>query len=132
MVNKLNFQGAKPLNSQSGLPSMSAAMAGWSKPLTLGIINQVISVDGDRQSTVEKVDFMGTIQPLSVKSLTLKPEGQRSWSWLQIHAETGSLNLRTQDLIIIDNVEYKVMGVLNYSRNGYMEYHVVTDYMDLP
>ena len=128
MVSNLNFNGAKTLDKQSGLPTMGAALSGWAKNLTIGIVTQVVAPDGDSQNTVNNVNFMGMIQPLSIRALTLKPEGQRSWSWLQIHALSGTLNLKTQDLIIIDNVQYKVMGVFDYSRDGYREYHVVGDY----
>jgi hypothetical protein len=132
VANNLNFTGPKTLNNTSGMPQMISALTGWVKTIIYGFITQVIGTDGDRQSTVEYKSFQGTIQPLSVRSLSLKPEGQRSWSWKQIHSYSGDLNLRTQDLITIDNIQYKVMGVLNYSLNGFMEYHIVTDYVEQP
>jgi len=149
---------AKPLNKSSGMPQMGAAFAGWAQTITIFKINQIVTdgfvkndngapyqfdQDGEfneydvygqdwdqKAKPVTKVVFQGVIQPLSPKAIALKPEGQRAWTWLQIHCFAGSLNLTTNDRIIYNGSRYKVMAVLDYSLNNYIEYHVVRDYQN--
>lgn len=116
-----------PLNQISGMPQMGAAFAGWFKPITLNKRVQNVT-DGLVNYTVTPFTFQGTIQPLSPKAIALKPEGQRAWSWLQIHALAGTLNLDVDDQIVYNGDVYKVMAVLDYSLNNFIEYHAVHDY----
>ncbi|WP_299074738.1 hypothetical protein [uncultured Paraglaciecola sp.] len=118
---------AKTLNNISGMPKMKAAFAGWFKSLTLQVVTQTID-EGFVTDDMESVTFKGTIQPLSKEELRLKPEGQRSWEWLQIHCLSGSLNLTTNDRICYNEKIYKVMALKDYSLNNYIEYHLVADY----
>lgn len=117
----------KTLDQLSGMPQMGAAFAGWTKKISLVVIQQHI-VNGFNQDYECSITFSGTIQPLTAKQLMLKPEGQRAWSWLQIHSLAGELNLNTEDRIIYNGVRYKVMGIWDYSLNNYIEYHVVRDF----
>jgi hypothetical protein len=149
---------AKPLNQSSGMPQMGAAFAGWAKIITIYRRNQIVidelvgyvddlnkwdqggienwdtpTAEFDQPvATVTKITFKGTIQPLSAKQISLKPEGQRSWEWLQIHCFSGPLNLDTNDIIIYNGKNFKIMGVWDYSLNNYIEYHAIRDYQDPP
>ena len=78
--------------------------------------------------TTATVTFKGVIQPLDKEAIALKPEGERSWEWLQIHAIAGSLNLKTNDKIQFNANKYKIMALLDYSASGFIEYHAVRDY----
>ncbi len=106
---------------------MGAAFAGWMKPITLIRITQSIT-DGLVTDNEASITFQGTIQPLSPRMIALKPEGQRAWEWLQIHAFAGSLNLDDNDRISYNDKRFKVMATNDYSLNNYIEYHVVRDY----
>jgi hypothetical protein len=116
-----------PLNQTSGMPQMRAAFAGWAKPITLNKRVQNVT-DGIINYTVTPYTFQGTIQPLSPKTIALKPEGQRAFTWLQIHALAGALNLDVDDQIVYNSQNYKIMAVLDYSLNNFIEYHAVQDY----
>lgn len=122
---KLNFKQNRTL--QNGLPQMANTLNGWEIPLTLEKITQSIS-QGDKVESTEKIDFLGVCQPLKAEELQFKPEGLRSWEWLQIHCKSGSLNLITGDKIIFDKKRYKVMDVKDYSLYAYIEYSCVRDY----
>jgi hypothetical protein len=76
------------------------------------------------------MNFMGTWQPLSAEKIALKPEGERSWKWIQLHCRNGLKNLETNDLVIRDGekTRYKVMERLDYSLSGFIEYHLVEDF----
>lgn len=112
----------------SNMPQMRAAFSGWARRITLTKRTQCV-VDGLVQSIDSPFTFRGTIQPLSPKQIMLKPEGERAWQWLQIHCViTNLLPLQPADLITYNNVIYKVMGQIDYSLNGYVEYHAVQDF----
>lgn len=115
------------LDQLSGMPKMRAAFQGWFSRVTLRTITQTI-IDGLVTETYKDVTFQGTVQPLTQEELRLKPEGERSWQWLQIHCIAGGLNLQTNDKIVYSGVNYKIMAVKDYSLNNYIEYHAVRDY----
>ena len=119
---------AKPLNHGSGMPNVSAALNGWMKRITLQKRTQSVDTYGDVTFTNVDFSFMGTIQPLSPKQIELKPEGQRAWTWLQIHMQTGSFKLNVNDQIVINGTIYKVMALKDYSQSGYIEYHAVYEF----
>lgn len=112
----------------SGMPQMHAAFSGWIANVRLAKRTQ--SVDGFGNVTDQDIyiSFRGTIQPLSPRQIALKPEGQRSWTWLQIHCLATSLDLRPNDRISWNGAIYKVMALLDYSLNGFIEYHLVRDF----
>ncbi len=116
-----------PLNLQSGMPHVGRAFAGWSKTITLGKITQTVA-NGFVTDTIAPFTFQGVIQPLSAKSIYLKPEGQRAFEWLQIHCVAGSANLNTNDRIVYNGKTFKIMAQRDYSLDGYIEYHAIEDY----
>ena len=130
-MQKLNFQKVKSLKNLSGMPQLDSALTGWEVPLTLVKVIQDI-VDGDAVFTEQQINFMGCWQPLRDEELQFKPEGQRSWEWIWIHAKAGTLNLQTADKIIFNNKRYKVMSVKDYSLNGFIEYQIIRDFESNP
>ena len=118
---------AKSLNQISGMPKMGAAFRGWMATVTLKKIIQTV-VNGLVTDTDTLIRFKGVVQPLDPEQINLKPEGQRSFEWLQIDCFSGPQNLTTNDRIIYNSTPYKIMGVFDYSQNGYIEYHAVRDY----
>ena len=121
----MNFNQNRSL--KNGMPNMRNTLNGWEVPLSLIRVKQKV-VDGDAVKTEEFIRFMGVWQPLRDEELQFKPEGQRSWEWIWIHAKSGTLNLQTQDKVIFNNKRYKIMNVKDYSLNGFIEYHLVRDY----
>lgn len=120
---------ANPLNALSGMPQMRAAFAGWTRLITLQKVTDKVA-NGLVKKVTEEITFSGTIQPLSPKTIELKPEGQRAWEWLQIHCLTTCRDLTTNDRIIFQGRKYKIMATNDYSLNNYIEYHAVADYQD--
>lgn len=110
----------------SGMPQITSAFNGWMKPITLSRVTQTVE-DGIVFSSESSVTFEGTIQPLTEKAIALKPEGQRAWTWLQIHCKIPGV-LDNNDIITYNGLTYKVMMLKDYSLNGFIEYHVCKDY----
>lgn len=118
-----------PRATSSGMPQISAAFAGWTT--TIKLIRQTESVvNGLVQVVQTPMTFKGTLQPLSARAIELKPEGQRSWTWLQLHCLATSSILIPGDRVQWNNEIYKVMEQNDYSLNGYVEYHLARDYQD--
>ncbi len=130
-MQKLNFQKAKTLNALSGMPQMNTTLYGWEVPLTLEKVIQDV-VEGDLVPTTQQINFNGVWQPLKDEQLQFKPQGQRSWEWIWIHAVSGTLNLETADKVIFNNKRYKIIEKKDYSLNGFVEYQLVRDYENVP
>lgn len=122
---RLNFNRTRTLSN--GMPNMANTLNGWETPLTLVKVTQSI-IDGDAVKVETLINFLGVWQPLRDEQLQFKPEGQRSWEWIWIHAKSSTLNLSTQDKVIFNSKRYKVMSVKDYSLNGFIEYELVRDY----
>lgn len=120
----------KKLNEINFMPQMKAAFAGWFSTITLTQIAQVVNADGYMEEKETNIVFKGVIQPMSAEELMLKPDGQRSFEWLQIHCLAGSLNLKTNDRIVYNTRIYKVMSVKDYSLNNYIQYDIVEDFQN--
>ena len=116
-----------PLASLTNMPNMAGTLSGWQVPLQLVRIIQTMS-EGDVTLSEQLITFQGVWQPLKDEQLQFKPEGQRSWEWIWIHAVAGTLNLNTADKVIFNNKRYKVMSIKDYSLNGFIEYQLVRDY----
>lgn len=114
---------------KSGMPQMDTTLACWEVPLILIKITQGI-VDGDLVTTEKTIKFQGVWQPLKDEALELKPEGQRSWEWIWIHAKSSQLNLETADKVLFNNRRYKVIQKKDYGLNSFVEYQLCRDYED--
>lgn len=113
--------------AKSGMPQMANTLNGWEVPLLLIKVTQNV-VDGDLVTTEQSINFQGVWQPLKDEALELKPEGQRSWEWIWIHAKSSELNLETADKVKFKNKRYKVMSKKDYGLNGFVEYQLCRDY----
>lgn len=125
----LNFSKNRTISSlmKSGMPQMDTTLTGWEIPLTLIRVIQGVN-EGELTTTEQTFNFMGVWQPLSSERLELKPEGQRSWEWVWIHAKSSELNLETADKVIFNSRRYKVMSKKDYGLNSFVEYELVRDY----
>jgi hypothetical protein len=119
----------KKINELSGMPQMSAAFGGWEKEISLIRITQTLT-DGLITSATETLIVLATWQPLSPEAIALKPDGQRSWDWYDLHIEGGALLFETNDRVIYAGKTYKIMAVKDYTLNNYSEYHLISDYQE--
>ena len=108
------------------LPNVSGAVSAWG-----GVIDFVLV--GKRQVDFKTVEALyqrttyGTRQPLSAQAVAIKPEGQRAWRWEVLHiAPPAPFGL--DDIVIFDEVRYRVMSKKDYSKFGYLAYEIAQDY----
>ena len=127
-----NFTNNTNLSSMTNMPQMNTTLIGWQAPLTLQKVIQSIS-EGDKVETYQTFNFKGVWQPLKSEELQSIPDmGMRSWEWIWLHVEAGSLNLETGDKVVFLNKRFKVMQVKDYSLNSFVEYMLCRDYEENP
>lgn len=109
------------------LPNVSDTLTGWEVDIYAVFVKQSI-IDSEiiNQDIIKKIS--GTLQPLKAEEVDLKPEGQRAWQWYDIHVKSVYPVLRVEQKIKVNNIDYKIMAVKDYSLYGYVEYHVVKNY----
>lgn len=116
-----------PLNQSSGtVPNMGSVIVGWFQAMTFVVVTKS-QVNFETKETVSTVTFKGVIQPYTPEQLSIRPEGERTWKWYKIHADT-SLKLITDDKVTYLGVNYRVMSRSDFSLYGYIEYDVIEDY----
>lgn len=116
-----------PLNKMNSMPQMSSAFAGWAVNLQLIKIMQEVQ-NGFVLEAEDYFSVFGIWQPFQPEQLILKPEGQRSWEWIQLHIQGNNTAFETNDRIQRDQKVYKVMSVQDYRLNNFTEYHLCRDY----
>lgn len=116
-------------HTSSGMPQITSAFDGWMETIVL-LKHKEIVVSGFVTKQEVPIEFQGTIQPLSARAIELKPEGQRSFTWLQIHCFFPDTPLIPGDRFSWNGSNYKIMELKDYTLNGYLEYHAVRDYQD--
>lgn len=122
---------AKDLNlsqTKNNLPNLSNPIKKWFLDTNFIFVTKSI-VDGEVVEVETADSFFGVVQNLDSKQLQIKPEAQRAWGWKMIHS-LPSLTLNVDDIIIYDSIRYRVMNVRDYNEYGYMEYHIVEDFID--
>ena len=119
----------KPLtNTFPNLPNVSSGMNGWFRPMTFTLVTKTM-VDYVIVETLNEISFRGVWQALGSNDLKILPEGQRNWSWWQVHSDI-SLDLKLDDIIFYQEIRYRVMKKIDHSGYGFYEYHIIRDYQD--
>lgn len=115
------------LSSNPGtLPNVQGAILDWFHNLTFTRVTKEVK-NFNVVETLEEISSQGVVQPFTVEQLMIKSEGQRSWKWFTIHA-LPSLILNNDEIIIYDGQNYRVKDKLDWSKYGYVEYHIIEDY----
>jgi hypothetical protein len=116
-----------PLNAQGGtIPQLGPAMRNWFQPMVFTPVGKVVNGFMVVESA-DPINFRGVIQPLTDRQLILKPEGQRSWTWLMLHSDPV-LKLQTDDVVEYLGVQTRVMSRRDYTIYGYVMYSLVQDW----
>jgi hypothetical protein len=116
-----------PLNVQTGtVPDVSGGLRDWFQPMTFETVTKT-TVGFQVVEAGTQISFFGVIQPFRPRDLLLKPEGQRAWTWLLLHAEPV-LTLKVDEVVIYNGVQTRVMSRTDYSIYGYVEYSLVQDW----
>lgn len=118
---------SRTLNTNSGtVPDVSEVLLDWFQKMTFDVVVKTVS-GFELVETTTPVEFQGVIQPLSGSQLMIKPEGQRAWNWMLLHADP-SLSLDVDDVVLYLGTQYRVYQTKSYDIYGYREYQLAEDY----
>lgn len=116
-----------PLFHKAGtVPDVSGALRDYFQAMVFTRVQKQI-IGHQVLETPVPVNFQGIIQPLTERQLFLKPEGQRAWTWFQLHADPV-LTLQVDDVVIWRGKQTRVMARKDFELYGYVEYHLVQDW----
>lgn len=116
-----------PLNQKAGtVPDVSGGLTDWFQPMTFTQIVKTV-LGFEVVETATDLTFQGIVQPFTERQLQLKPEGQRAWTWLWLHA-SPVLTLEVDEVVTYLGVQTRVMSRKDYGLYGYVEYHLVQDW----
>lgn len=116
-----------PLGFAAGtVPDVSGAMTDYYQPLVFTLV-QKNTVGFQVVETPTNINFQGVIQPFTERQLFLKPEGQRAWTWILLHAQPV-LTLKVDDVVLWNGIQTRVMSRKDFALYGYVEYHLVQNW----
>lgn len=109
-------------------PSMRDAVMAWAE-------NTTVFITAKRQEDFKTVEqyFRKTVKMVRVptgQQLEMKAEGQRKWNTETLYA-LPDLELKVDDTLCFDyegNCKYRVLNKTDWSRYGYNEYQITSDY----
>ena len=108
------------------MPQMRDTLLDWFKTLTFVRVVK-LQVNFQIEEKMLPITLSGVWEPLSGRTLEIKPEGQRSWNWQRL-VTNSDVMLNTDDEIVADSVRYRIMQKNQWDSNGIVEYHLVQDY----
>jgi len=114
----------------TALPQMGGALSNWQQLMTFTTVAKTI-VNSKVVETKTDINFRGVWQPMSPQDLMMKPSGQRSWKWYTCHA-LPEVQLNPDEIITYNSESYRIMKKSDYKEYGYIEYHLVQDYVGGP
>jgi hypothetical protein len=106
------------------LPNMSNVVRAWMQSMILHISSKSI-VNFEVVEDTYKVWAVGTRQPMTAQKLAIKPEGQRSWLWQELHL-LPDVKLNVDDQVRFDPTGpmFRVMAKEDFSDYGYIRYEL--------
>lgn len=116
-----------PLDQITGsLPNVSNALLDWLQPLTfIMIVKSVVNFKLLESKTV--YSFMGVVESITPTKLEMKPEGQRSWNYINIWT-LPNVTLKIDDIFSYMGKEYRVERRNDWVQYGYSEFEAVENY----
>lgn len=123
----VNGKDKKLSDTSTALPDLSGGVNYFLQKIKIGYV-QKRQVNGYTQEVIVYNDYQATKQVKNMDLEILK-EGERDWKWYTLHA-TPELVLNSDDVIVIDQVRYRVMSSLDFKEYGYVEYTVIEDYQN--
>lgn len=108
------------------LPDVTGGLLDWFQPMNFLVLTKSV-VNYKNKETARAIKTMGLWQPFSPRNLQIMEEGQRSWSWFRMFTLPGNA-LEIDNIISYLGVNYRVMGINDYTLNGYVEYRLIQDY----
>lgn len=107
---------------------MKKALRGWTKKTNVKLVTKSI-VDFQSVETTDNAVLDINKQPMPPTQIDKKPEGQRFWVWWSFIVKDGPL-LKQDDIVIIDNVHYRIQKRNDWTESGFQKYEATEDYIE--
>lgn len=118
---------SQPLFAKAGtVPDVSGALQDYFQAIVFERVQKTVT-GFQVLETPDPINFQGIIQPFTDRQLLLKPEGQRAWTWLWVHADPV-LTLQVDDVVLWQGKQTRVMSRKDFTLYGFVEYHCVQDW----
>jgi len=123
MLSSLGIQDGNRFSVQDSAletPNMAETLDAAMRPITFVRIAAAI-VNFQSKQVEYPLTTHGVVQPLSLRELAIKPEGQRAWSWIVVFAR-NELALKLGEIAVHKGKRYRLMGQWDWSESGYFRY----------
>lgn len=116
---------------QGSIPDLGETLSDWYQNMCFEKVGKLLDGDTAFQvvETTTVIPFRGIIVPERPWELTLKPVAQRTWKFYKCFAETV-LPLFTDDVVLWQGSQYRVVAVTDWTLYGYMEYSLAQDWVE--
>lgn len=126
-VGPIHSASSVPLQQNPGtLPNMADTVANWFQLVVMDKITKTI-VNFQVVETTAPLQFQGVVITAPQRKLVMAANGQRLWKVKSIFCWPTVL-LAPDDVILYENIQYRIMAGADYKQYGYMEYWLVQDY----
>jgi hypothetical protein len=113
----------RTLSESPDVPEVSDAINGNLQKVSIETICR-IQTDGRTQELPrKKFSVMASKQPYKPQEADIREEGYRAWKWFTIHV-SQDLGVKINDIIILREIEYRVMSALDANEYGFIKYTV--------
>jgi len=66
-------------------------------------------------------------QPSPEKTIDRNLQGNRAWKWWSLIIQDTIL-LNVDDIIVINNIEYRILNITDWSESGFTKYTAIEDF----
>lgn len=108
------------------VPNVGSVLNGWMKRRHIGFVTKTKT----NHKIVQTVNFVWLYcnkQSLSPTEVARKPEQQRNWKWENICFK-GLVQLRIDDVIVVDGRNYIIKSYSDWNEYGYSKYDMIEDF----
>lgn len=117
--------GKKTLKVTTFGPDVSSSVSSILSSIRIGIVEKT-QINGKTQEIPIYRDAVANIQPMK-QQMAIRKEGERSWKWFELYA-LPDLDLKTDDIVVLFGIGYRVMGKVDWKEYGYISYELIEHY----
>jgi hypothetical protein len=108
-------------------PQMKKCLRGWCRKKTV-VTYTFQTVDFEQIWIPTDYEVWVNYQPMPAQRVDKKPEEERQWKFWDIIID-GKLKLNIKDWIVIDEKNFQVMSINDWSMCGFYHYECVESFM---
>src|SRR4030042_1960112 len=107
--------------------NMRGCLRGWVKKKTV-VTYTFQTVDFEQVWIPTDYEVWVNYQPMPAQRVDKKPEEERQWIWWQLVIDS-SLKLKIKDWVVIDEKNFQIMEISDWSMSGFYGYEAIESFM---